>query len=186
MPPHEADLPLVPPTVYEPPKETRLPAPPTIVAPEMNLPNAQVGDQLSTLTRASNGTGATVGMGPSDGNGVGSGSGPGYGPGSAGGFGGGAYRVGKGGGATAPRAIYTPEPEFSEEARKVKHMGMVVLRAVIDVDGRPKNIRVERSLGYGLDEKAIETVAKWRFEPGRKDGHPVPVEMNIIVDYSIF
>ncbi len=65
-------------------------------------------------------------------------------------------------------------------------MGMVILRAVIGVDGRPRDIRVERSLGMGLDEKAIETVRNWRFEPGKKDGRPVPVEMNIIVDYSIF
>jgi len=184
VPPRQAKLQIVPPTVEQPPKESRLPTPPAIVVPEMNLPNTQMGDQLSTLTRLSNGTRAKAGIGSGEGSGVGSGSGSGYGPGAGGGFGGGAYRPGNG--VTAPRAIYTPEPEFSEEARKVKRMGMVILRAVIGVDGRPRDIRVERSLGMGLDEKAIETVRNWRFEPGKKDGRPVPVEMNIIVDYSIF
>src|SRR5260221_3570213 len=184
-PPKAAVVQIVPPILDTPPPAPKLAAEPTVVAPPMSLPNTQVGDQLSDLTRISGGMGVRSGVGTGEGTGVGSGSGTGYGPGSGGNYGGRAYSVGRGG-ATAPRAIYTPEPEFSEEARKTKHMGMVVLRAVIDVDGHPKNIRVERSLGYGLDEKAIETVAKWRFEPGKKDGHPVPVEMNIIVDYSIF
>ena len=179
-----ADMQIVPPSLDTPPPAPKLATEQTVIAPPMNLPARPVGDQLSDLARASGGMGLRSGVGTGEGTGVGSGSGPGYGPGSGGNFGGQAFRVGNG--VTGPRAIYTPEPEFSEEARHTKHMGMVVLRAVIDVDGRPKNIRVERSLGMGLDEKAVETVAKWRFEPGKMNGHPVPVEMNIIVDYSIF
>src|SRR5258708_12492286 len=81
VPPRQAKLQIVPPTVEQPPKESRLPAPPAIVVPEMNLPNTQMGDQLSTLTRLSSGTRAKAGIGSGEGSGVGSGSGSGYAPG---------------------------------------------------------------------------------------------------------
>src|SRR5262245_30591705 len=86
--------------------------------------------------------------------GVGSGHGPGGGPGWGGGIGGGTCHVG--GGVTAPRGIYAPDPEYSEEARKAKFQGTLVLWMVVGPDGRPRDIRVARSLGMGLDEKAIE------------------------------
>jgi protein TonB len=85
-----------------------------------------------------------------------------------------------------PRAIYSPEPEFSEEARKTKHQGEVILLATIGADGLPRNLTVVRSLGMGLDEKALETVRTWRFDPARKDGRPVAVQMNIIVNFNLF
>ena len=83
-----------------------------------------------------------------------------------------------GGGVTAPLAIYKPEPEYSEQARKAGLEGTVALALVVDVDGTAKNIRVTRSLGMGLDEKAIEAVQKWRFKPGQKDGQAVPTYAN--------
>ena len=85
-----------------------------------------------------------------------------------------------------PRPIYTPEPEFSEEARRVKLQGEVTLLAVIGADGRPRNLAVVRSLGYGLDQRALDAVNTWRFEPARKDGHPVAVQMNIIVNFHLY
>src|SRR5207244_7117629 len=63
-----------------------------------------------------------------------------------------------GDGVSAPRPIFTPEPEFSEEARKAKYQGVVVLNIIVGTDGRVHNPRVVRSLGMGLDEKAIEGV----------------------------
>ena len=91
-----------------------------------------------------------------------------------------------GGGVTAPRAVYSPDPEFSDQARKAKFQGTVVLWTVIGADGRPQEIRVQRSLGMGLDEKAIEAIREWRFEPGRKDGVPVAVEVSIEVSFRLY
>jgi protein TonB len=129
-----------------------------------------LGDPLSSvLVPPSNGTGSGGGIGSGSGGGIGSGRGPGVGPGWGGGIGGGAYRVG--GGVTAPRVIYSPDPEFSEEARKGKYQGTVLLWVVVGPDGRTHDIRVQRSLGMGLDEKAIEAIRHWRFEPGPKGWH---------------
>jgi len=86
----------------------------------------------------------------------------------------------------APRALYAPDPEFSEEARKAKYQGTVVLWMIVGPDGRTHDIRVQRSLGMGLDEKAIEAVQRWRFEPARKDGIPVAVEIAVEVNFRLY
>ena len=82
--------------------------------------------------------------------------------------------------------IYAPEPEFSEEARKAKYQGVCTLGLIVGADGRPSNIRVLSSLGMGLDEKAIEAVKNWKFEPAMKDGHPVRVEIAVEVDFHLY
>jgi TonB family protein len=167
----------------------QLEVPPTIVVPpevhlqQANLPD--LGDPLSHLPSVpSNGIGSGGGIGAGSGGGVGTGEGPGYGPGRGGGVGGGVFRVG--GGVSAPKEIYAPEPEYSEEARKVKHMGVVVLQLVVGPDGTPRDIRVVRTLGLGLDEKAIEAVKKWRFDPAKKDGKPVAVSVNVEVNFHLY
>jgi len=167
----------------------KLPVVPTVVVPpDIHLPTSQnwpIGDPLSSIVAPpSNGTGAEAGIGSGSGGGVGSGIGPGVGPGSGGGMGGGFYRVG--GGVTAPRVIYAPDPEFSEEAREAKHQGVVVLWAVVGTDGHTHYIRIMRRLGMGLDEKAADAIGRWRFEPGRKDGVPVAVQINIEVTFRLF
>jgi len=81
--------------------------------------------------------------------------------------------------------LFKVEPEYSEEARRAKYQGVVVLYAEIGRDGRARNLRVTRSLGLGLDEKAIEAVAKWRFRPGYKDGRPVTVAATIEVNFRL-
>jgi TonB family protein len=177
---------IAPPTVL-PMEQPKLAVAPTVVVPpEIKLPQAgQMGDPLSkVLNTPSNGTGVGGGIGSGSGGGVGSGRGPGVGPGSGGGIGGGVYRVG--GGVSAPRPIYKPDPEFSEEARKSKFQGNVVLRVVVGVDGKTHDISVQRSLGMGLDEKAMEAVREWRFEPGRKDGVPVPVSVLVEVNFHLY
>ena len=123
-------------------------------------------------------------MGGDAGGGVGRGRGPGRGDGTGGGCCDGPYVPGNG--VSMPRAIYSPEPEFSEEARKAKFQGEATLLAVIGADGVPRNLTVVRALGMGLDEKALEAVRTWRFDPARKDGHPVAVQMNIIVNFHLF
>lgn len=176
---------IVPPMVVVRNDAPKLTAPPEVVVPQMNLPQiGNLGDPLSKVTLASNGTGSGGGIGSGSGGGVGSGRGPGVGPGWGGGIGGGAYRVG--GGVSAPRAIFAPDPEYSEEARKAKWQGTVVLWVVIGPDGKPRDVRVQRSLGMGLDEKAIEAVRSWKFEPAKKDGQPVAVQVNVEVNFRLY
>jgi periplasmic protein TonB len=177
---------LTPPIIVRNNLRPRLVAQATVVAPpELNFPRTrQIGDPLSDLTTPSNGPGVGNGMGGRAGGGVGGEGGDGRGPGSGGGCCGGPYTWGNG--VSMPRAIYSPEPEFSDEARKSKYQGEVILTAVIGADGRPRNLAVVRSLGMGLDEKALETVRTWRFEPGKMDGRPVAVRMNIIVNFHLF
>ena len=154
-------------------------------------PNTQVanvdyplyGDPLSKYMTPSNGQGSGGGIGNGKGGGVGNGNGGGYGPGNGGGVGGGVYRVG--GGVTPPVLLSKTEPEYSEEARKAKHQGTVMLYVQIDPSGKATHIQVVKSLGLGLDEKAMEAVAKWKFQPGKKDGKPVTVEATIEVNFRL-
>jgi protein TonB len=76
---------------------------------------------------------------------------------------------------TQPKIIRKVEPQYSEEARKDEIEGTVTLKVVVDTEGHPSDIRVTKSLGHGLDQKAIEAVEKWVFKPGTKDGQPVEV-----------
>jgi TonB family protein len=91
-----------------------------------------------------------------------------------------------GGGVSAPRATYSPDPEYSEEARKAKYQGTVVLFMIVGPDGRPHEVRVMRSVGMGLDEKAIEAVRTWKFEPARKDGQAVAVQISVEVAFRLY
>jgi TonB family protein len=91
-----------------------------------------------------------------------------------------------GGGVSAPRAIATPDPEYSEEARKAKYQGVCVLWLIVGPDGRPRDIKVARTLGMGLDQKAIEAVRQWKFEPAMKDGQPVAVQINVEVNFRLY
>ncbi|MDA0203814.1 MAG: energy transducer TonB [Acidobacteria bacterium] len=141
------------------------------------------GDPLQGISMPSAGSGRSGGIGTGDGGGVGSGSGKGVGPGSGGGIGDGVFRVG--GGVSAPRLTRKVEPEYSEEARKAKYSGVVVLAVEVWPDGRAHNVRVVRSLGLGLDEKAMQAVQQWEFVPGRKAGAPVKVAAQIEVNFRL-
>lgn len=177
---------ITPPTVVVRNEAPKLPVDPSVVAPPIQLTQmGPIGDPLSKVVGpASNGTGFGGGIGSGSGGGIGSGRGPGVGPGYGGGIGGGIYRVG--GGVSAPRAIFAPDPEYSEEARKAKYQGTVVLWMIVGPDGKARDIRVTRSVGLGLDEKAIEAVKTWKFEPARKDGQAVPVQINVEVSFRLY
>ena len=123
-------------------------------------------------------------MGNGHGTGLGSGNGNGIGPGSGGNMGGGVERIG--GLVSAPQVLFAPEPEFSEEARKAKVAGNVLVYLQVDENGRPTHVRVLRGIGLGLDEKAVEAVRQYKFKPAMKAGHPVTVEMNVEVNFQIF
>jgi TonB family protein len=160
--------------------------PTIIVQPDAQLPQinmAQYGDPLAKAGPPSNGPGSGGGIGTGSGGGVGPGRGGGFGPGEGGGVGGGVFRVG--GGVTAPTLLFKVEPEYSEEARKAKYQGTVVLYVEVDASGKARNLRVIRSLGLGLDEKAIEAVNKWKFKPGYKDGKAVTVAATIEVNFRL-
>jgi TonB family protein len=193
LPPSQGKLPKIAKRQFTPPSATvNNPAPklvmePTIVVqPDAPLPqiNAQnYGLPTGIPGPPSSGPGSGGGIGTGKGGGVGSGSGIGYGPGSGAGFGGGVYKIG--GGVSAPVPIFKPEPEYSEEARKAKFQGAVLLSIVILPDGSTSNIRVVRPLGLGLDEKAIEAVQKWKFRPSLKDGKAVAVSANVEVNFRL-
>ncbi len=171
-----------PPTVVLRNPNPKLPMEPTIVAPpEINLPiAAQLGDPFhGVLGPLSNGRGSGGGIGDGKGTGVGPGHGSGAGPGEGTGI----YNVG--GSVTAPKVIYDPDPEFTEQARKVRHQGTVLLWIIVGTDGRAHNIRVARSLGMGLDEQAVAAVNNWKFDPGRLNGTPVPVQIAVAVDFRL-
>jgi protein TonB len=155
--------------------------PPDLVVPNNNMPIW--GDPLAKLGPPSNGPGSGGGIGSGSGGGIGSGRGGGLGPGEGGGMGGGVYRVG--GGVSAPAVLYKIDPEYSEEARKAKYSGTVVLYIEVDQTGHAKNMRIVKGIGLGLDEKAIEAVNKWRFKPGMKDGKPVVVAAHIEVNFRL-
>ena len=155
----------------------KLAAEPTLLGPpELKIPSpdlANFGDPLSGLLSASAGSGGGGGLGTGEGGGIGSGSGGGLGPGSGGGTGGGAFRPGTGG-VGYPSCIYCPEPQYSEDARKAKYQGTVVLQVVITADGRATNIQVVKGPGLGLEEKALESVRTWRFKAAvGPNGRPV-------------
>jgi len=181
---------ITPPMVVVRNENPKLAVEPTVVIPPQiklamnNMPN--LGDPMAAIPNGpmSNGTGSGGGIGSGSGGGVGSGEGPGVGPGRGGGIGGGVFHVG--GGVSAPKPVFSPDPEYSEEARKAKYQGTVVLGLVVGPDGRPRDMKVLRSLGLGLDEKAIEAVKNWRFEPAVKDNKPVAVYISVEVDFRLY
>lgn len=93
------------------------------------------------------------------------------------------FRVG--GDVTAPRPLNSPDPEYSEEARTAGRQGKCVLSLIVNKEGKPEKVRVSRSLGMGLDEKAVEAIQSWTFEPARKKGDPVAVRINIVVTFRL-
>ena len=185
--PRLADKQFVPPMAVVHNPDPKLVMEPTlIIQPDANIPKVNMdvlGDPLAKSGIASNGPGSGGGIGYGPGGGVGSGSGPGYGPGHGGNMGGGAYRIG--GGVSPPSVILKVEPEYSEEARKAKFQGTVILFVVVDEKGNPRELKVIRPLGLGLDQKAIEAVEKWKFRPGMKDGKPVAVQATIEVNFRL-
>jgi TonB family protein len=91
-----------------------------------------------------------------------------------------------GGDVSPPVLIYSVAPEFAEQAKKAKIAGNVLVNLVVDQKGVPTNVRVVRGIGYGLDEKAVEAVSKYRFKPSMEHGQPVAVEINIEVNFQVF
>ena len=186
-PPKFSNVQVTPPAIVVRNPSPKLQVDPTVLGPpQIRLPQSnQLGELTSSnVVLPSNGTGGRGGMGSSLGTGIGDGSGAGVGPGDEAGIGGGLFRPGIG--VSSPQAIYDPDPEYSDEARRAKYQGTVVLSLIVDPSGHARNIRIARSLGMGLDEKAMEAVQKWRFAPGMRDGHAVAVQVNVEVNFRLY
>jgi protein TonB len=182
---------ITPPQIIVRNQHPKLAAEPTVVVPPqvrlaenhmLNLGNPAAAPLPSPPP--SNGTGSGGGIGSGLGGGVGVGHGPGVGSGTGGGIGGGVFKVG--GGISAPQAVSTPDPEYTEEARNAKTQGTCVLRLIVDQQGNPRDIHVVRGLGFGLDARAIEAVKQWRFQPAMKDGRPVTVQISVEVGFHLY
>jgi len=166
---------------------------PIDIPQDMSLP---IGDISAPPNYAmSSGPGSGGGIGTGRGTGVGPGTGPGVGPGEGGGMGGGRgggigsgvgpYVVGNG--VKPPVPLLQPLPAYTEEARKARAEGIVLIQAIVRKDGTVDSFKVLRGLGYGLDESAINTIAtKWRFRPGTFNGTPVDVQANIEVSFRLY
>lgn len=87
---------------------------------------------------------------------------------------------------TPPRLIQAPDPSFSDYARRAKTNGIVVVGLTVDTSGRARDVCIVRALGMGLDEEAIRAVERYRFSPARMNGTPVPVAINIEVNFRIW
>lgn len=182
---------ITPPQIVLHNEKPKLPVEPTVVVPpqvrmaENHMPN--LGNFSAPPLPAappSNGTGSGGGIGSGSGGGVGVGHGPGVGSGTGGGIGGGVYKVG--GGISAPEAVSTPDPEYTQEARDAKTQGTCVLWLIVDAQGHPRDIRLVRGLGHGLDARAIEAVKQWQFQPAKKDGQPVSVQITVEVGFHLY
>jgi periplasmic protein TonB len=180
-------VPIEPPRLVPRPIDTPKPAPPQIVhAPIVPTP-ADTVDMAGLLaakrTAASAGSGLDGGVGAGRGTGTGQGAGAGLGPGSGGGTGGGPFRPGTG--IEPPTIIREVRPSYSDEARRRAIEGDVVLEIVVLQDGRVGSVRTLRSLGGGLDQKAVEAVRQWRFSPARRQGAPVDVVVEVSVEFKL-
>jgi protein TonB len=167
--------------MVKPPDNPQIAVQPTVLGnPAINLPNIDAlnwGDP--------NGKNNSESMGQGHGNGVGNGNGNGVGPGQQYGTGGGTPTAGYGG-YGSPVCVYCPQPQFSDEAVKVKMQGVVELIATVTADGRVTDVHVAKGLGFGLDEKAVETVRSWRLTPARgPDGKPAAVRTPIEVTFQL-
>jgi protein TonB len=188
-PPKSEKQPLTPPqvaTVQRPPLEVE----PAVRVEQIKLPDDQTLPTLgmTTLPKVtfSDGPGKGGGIGTNDGGGVGPGHGIGDGPGFDEGNGGDRYKLGKG--MSAPTLLRKVDAEFSDEARRRKYEGVVLVSLIVDANGNPQHVRVSRSLGMGLDEKALEAVRQYKFKPAfdKVSGKNVPVQMSVEISFHLY
>jgi TonB family protein len=157
--------------------------PPELQFPSPNLNN--YGDPLAKMVNDSGGPGGGGGMGDGEGPGIGPGHGPGLGPGWNGGWGGDAFRPGSNG-VGYPTCDYCPDAKYSEEARKAKYQGVVLLQVIVSAEGRATNIQIVRGPGLGLEEQAVAAVQTWRFKPALGLNHvAVPTRIAIEVQFRL-
>ena len=145
-------------------------------------PDPNRGDSSSN----SNNSGAGPSSGSGSGAGSGTGSGGGIGGGKDGGIGDGTGPFVAGNGVIPPVLISQPKPDYTEEARKQRIEGTILLEAIVRRDGSVDSVKVKKSLGYGLDESAVKTITeKWKFRPGTLKGEKVSVFIEIEIKFKL-
>jgi protein TonB len=180
-PPPRAPIPIVKPTIPQTPAAI-LPEPPSILDP--NAPNSATAAEklgLDWMRKDTNspGSGNGHGIGPDNGNGVGENG--------AGWYGDGKGNVGYGLGFIPPMCSYCPYPTYSDDARHGKVQGSVTLQVLVGTDGRAQSIRIVQGIGFGLDERAVETVRGWKFIPARDEAkRPVPSWVTVEATFRLF
>jgi protein TonB len=167
--------------IFVPPMAVRLENPKLSVrqamieAPEFNITAPEIGDPLGKAGALSGGPGGPFGIGSGTGLGIGKGQGNGNAEAS--------YQ--SLGITRRPEVLHSEEPEYSEEGRRARCSGSVLLAIDVDVNGRVTNVRVLKSLGLGLDEKAKEAVLKWRFRPAMAGDHPVTAPAQVTMTFHL-
>jgi TonB family protein len=91
-----------------------------------------------------------------------------------------------GGAISAPHVTHAPDPQYSEPARKSAYQGTCVLWMIVGADGNVRDVQIQRALGLGLDEHAVKTVQTWSFRPALRGGQPVPVQINVEVNFRLY
>src|SRR6202171_4456700 len=183
-------------TQFTPPEATiknlapKLPMDPTLLGPPelkiANPPLTNMGDPMAGAVTMSGGPGGGGGIGVGTSGGIGSGEGAGLGPGGEAGTGGGHFRAGVNG-VGSPQCIYCPQPEYSDEARKAKYQGTVLLDVTVTADGRVLNPQVLKGPGLGLEEKAMAQVKNWKMRPAvGPGGKPVNCRVQIEVTFHLY
>ena len=183
-------------TQFTPPEATlknlnpKLAMDPSLLGPPdlkvANPPLTNMGDPLAASVNFSGGPGGGGGIGTGEAGGIGSGSGGGLGPGEGGGTGGGVFRAGING-VGSPACIYCPQPEYSDEARKAKYQGTVLLDVTVTADGRVISPVVIKGPGLGLEEKALAQVKNWKMRPAvGPTGKPVNCRVQIEVTFHLY
>jgi TonB family protein len=175
-----APRPFVPPTIVrnQNPKVAMVPA--LLEAPQIKVDSETFGDPLGKAGIPSGGPGRFGGFGDGDHGGIGPGSGPREGAREDAAIRAAAPKLTR-----QPQLIYKEEPEYSDEARKAHWEGTVILAVDVDTAGHPTNIRVLRRLGFGLDEKAMAAVARWKFRPAVAGDRPVVAQATIEVTFRL-
>ena len=174
----------------EAPKPVPIPEPvpvPVPTEPQLTMPVQTLAavDIAAPGDISANAVSNSASRGSGTGTGAGPGTGSGLGPGRGGGFGGGVYNIGNG--VTSPIVIFKPSPKYTADAMRAKVQGTVILSAVVLPDGSVTDISIVRSLdqSFGLDEEAKKNAAQWRFRPGMFKGEPVPVRIQIELDFNL-
>ena len=84
-----------------------------------------------------------------------------------------------------PKPIHTPDPEYTDSARRQRVEGKTIVLVVVDEKGFPEVLEITKGLGEGLDLLALTAVAGWTFKPAMKNGEPVAVLINVEVNFRL-
>ena len=84
-----------------------------------------------------------------------------------------------------PVKVFSPQPLYTEEARRAGIQGVVILEAVVDANGTVRNVKVLKGLPMGLDQSAVDAVMTWRYQPATMEGRPVPVYFTFTISFSL-